>query len=222
MTCNQFIAEIKNTIVFLKKLNGKRTLWKARRIRKILKLRKTQLALLLDLLELEDSEFSQLWNRNMDLLKGENLQFNVTRNDSHIVSGHPTKLSGQIDKHGKINAKPAGGAFPFMGKRTFPKVYAGKIDGIGQFFLRSESNGMSLFGRVLPKNYMGSIQSNGAIEMRISQKKNEMWQFSNIGQLVCNPFGNDTDRRNEFLNNKDLMMRKAALRLAFIEKELSN
>ena len=216
------IQGVKGTIVELKKLNGKKTFCKSRRIRKILKLRKAQLTLLLDLLELEDLEFSQLWNRNMDLLKGENLQFKVTRNDGGIMSGHPTKLSGQIDKDGKIIAQPAGGSFPFMGKRTFPKVYAGKIDGIGQFFIRTVSNGMSLFGRVLPKNYRGSIASNGAIEMRISQKKNELFQFSNIGQLICNPFGNDADRRDEFLNNKDKMMRKAALRLAFIEKDLSH
>lgn len=211
---------IQKTIIDLEKLNNRKSLWKSRRISKILGIRKKQLSLLLDLLELEDSEFNSLWNRNMDLLQGENLKFSVTRVEIDLLNGHASKLTGKIDKNGKIIAIPSGRFNPFMTKKFFPKIYVGKIDAIGQLALNSSSLGLNFIARNRPKSFIGSISSKGEIQMQISEKINEFWQSNNIGQIVCNPFGTDNERKAEFLENKDIIMRKAAQRLKQIEKQL--
>ncbi len=211
---------IQKTIINLKKLNGKKSLWKSRRVNKILRIRKKQLNLLLNLLELEDSEFNMIWNRNMDLLKGENLKFSVTRVEIDLLNGHASKLTGKIDKEGKIIAIPTGKFNPFMSKKFFPKIYSGKIDAIGQLALNSTSLGINLITRSRPKSFIGSISTNGEIQMRVSEKLNEFWQSNNIGQIICDPFGVDNKRKNEFLKNKDIIMRKVAQKLKQIESQL--
>ncbi|MFT5822189.1 MAG: hypothetical protein ACI8ZM_003445 [Crocinitomix sp.] len=212
------IEAVQKTIVELKYLAEKKTLWKSKRTRNILKLRTKQLNHLLDLLEQEDAEFNTLWNRNMDLLVGEDLLFSASMTNRNVISGHPSFLTGKMDNNGNLVADGTGRNIPKMTKYAYPKFYSGKIDALGRINLRATNKGLGFMLFVLPKNYIGYIEANGKVVMKMWKENSVTFKSTTISRLTCNPFGKNSEYKNEFLQNKDKIMRKAALRLAFIER----
>jgi len=216
------IEKIKAGIIQLNKLGNKKNGLFVNRTKRRAKLRKEQLQLLLDLLEHEDQDFNTLWNRNMDLLKGEDLIFSVSSTGSNLLNGHPSILTGKINKIGTIILKPPRHSSSFLSKNFFPKAYAGSIDANGQLSLKSVSTGINFFGSSLPKKFASYIESNGEIRIQVWKQENEFFLTGRIAKITCNPFGQDKNHRDEFLSNKDKMMRKAAQRLKAIEDELKS
>jgi hypothetical protein len=214
------IAEIKGGIAQLNKLGKKKNGLFINRTRRRSKLRKDQLNLLLDLLEMEDVEFNELWNKNMDLLKGEDLIFSSITTNRNVLHGHPSLLVGKMDKNGKLVADGRGRKIPKMTKYTHAKIYSGKIDALGRMNLRATSTKTTIMGYVLPRIYVAYIEADGEIVLKIWKKDDKIFRSTSVGRLVCNPFGKDKARRDKFLSNKDKIMRKAAQRLKALEDQL--
>ena len=172
---DHIIDEIKAGILQLNKLGKKKNGLFVNRTKRRAKLHREQRQLLFDLLELDDPEFTTLWNRNLDLLKAQDLIFSVSSTGGNLLNGHPSILTGRINKIGTIVLKPPRYSSSFLSKKFYPKSYVGSINATGQLYLKSGSTGINFFGSSLPTKFVGYIESNGEIQMQIKNKENEIF-----------------------------------------------
>lgn len=213
------LNEIKKTIQQLEKLK-KRKWWRLNTKKRTYKLRKTQRKYIFDLLELENPEFSTIWNENMDLLANDDLLFSVTQLERNSWTGNPLQFDGKINRHGQLIASTTGKGTSFLGKQSFPKIYSGRIDSIGQLELKASSTRFQFFAFSIPKSYLGFIEADGEIVLKIAEISSKTLTQTTLAKLVCEPFKDNPTANNRFLQNRNLLLKQAAKRLVEIEREV--
>lgn len=188
---------------------------------RIARLKESQLGLIFNVLEQKNQLFIELWNRNLDLLEGEKIQFKVVEVGEEYFKSFTKMLFGHISKMGELNfkSKKGGMEFPKFQERRYPIQYKGQIDAIGRSEISIKKKRFNLTGLTYPVSYVGSITKNGEIKMELEKTRIKFFGTQSILKMQCRPFFGTPEKRDEFIKNREEMLGLASEFLLELESE---
>lgn len=158
----------------------------------------------LEYLRLSDLTLNRLIEENKSLLKSENVQANVSKEDSYPFGTHAIQLSGNIHKNGFFYLSTDKIESPFsnfLAKNQYPTNFKGTIQWDGRIIIKATSRKFQFIGSRVPIQFTGKIDEIGAIELSIVKSRFELFGEDYMNKLILDPFGQNNSIRQKFVEN---------------------
>ena len=151
-------------------------------------------------LSIENSEYTELVQRNYSLLKIDELRYNVSHIRTTFFGNYSKSFEGKIfpNGHSYCDSYRTGLAlFPFDGF-LHPSKIKGKVNHWGDVDLQTVESDYGI--RNMPKNFVGKVGDHGNIVLEVRDLKFAQRQWV-IGTMIGNHFGYDETKNISFQNN---------------------
>jgi hypothetical protein len=161
-------------------------------------------------LEENDKEYQALTNKSFDLMSNNKVEFKVWEEENGIFSSHATKMKGSIHDNGFVYTDTTKTNTVVLGieKGLYPLEYKGVINYLGEVELNISKTGLELIGGRMPENFKGTIDNDGNITIQTDQSEWQVTGYFYINKMIGDIFLGNHEKRDEFLENVNLIKTK--------------
>ncbi len=204
---DELTPEILNISYLIKKYE--KSFW-GFRTRRVPALKIKEFRLLKNKLIETDQEFNEKHQENLNLLKGEELIFNVTGKGRDQFSSHALQLEGRIFPNGflYVDTGETNTNLGGMSSGVYPEEFEGVIDSLGRIKLQMTKSGFAILGGRVPKKFKATVSESGHVKLIMIDSEFEFTGNYFINNLMCDPFNKDSVKRHKFISNKKKLTQK--------------
>jgi len=175
-------------------------------------------------LEENDKEYQALTNKSFDLMSNNKVEFKVWEEEGGIFTTHATKMKGSIHDNGFVYTDTTNTnlAVTTMEEGFYPLEYEGIINYLGELEVWITKTGFILIGGRVPQSFKGSIDENGNLKLITEETE---WQTTgnfHVNKMIGDIFIGEHDKRDEFLENINLIKSKIKEQREKIVEEINS
>lgn len=174
--------------------------------RKLNKLKSKQFQNIESYLYATSENYRVLADKNLELLKSDEIDFVVYENSYPLLDRNIEKLEGNIHDNGFSYSNSVMKGFFVLKQIGYVIEFCGKIDYWGNLKLKPVKTKSDYF-KTFPKRFRGVINSKGEVNIQCIEKEIDIFNKSvTIGKVIANHFGGDDIRKQQFISNKHKLM----------------
>jgi len=166
--------------------------------------------LVLSALEQNDSSVQLLIEENRQFLANNDIKFKVYQEGGSYFGTHATKLKGTMHKNGYVDVESCKMMMPFIpfDQSMYPTEFKGQTKGDGSIDLKVPERNFALFGSKVPEEFLGNIDIDGNVTIRMIKSSFEWSGEHYIHKLLFDPFKGNEQKRSRFIDNTIFLKKK--------------